>query len=372
MIVNYLDYKGYPMLPINEEYLSDEDKANIDSIIQILTTYKDADYKNLPGGHHAGSHYIQKVADAVDGLKRYGVTQDQKQAQESQKLKAQQNRKVEQDETKIVKKILRKLVTKYPLYVGLDKKQLYVKMPSNDDVNISISILLYDIRNKIKSDNLPVDIDQISKYTNNVFTNISTFLINTPAYQNLEEHSNKLKQLGFVYDDGQLECITRYAVISDVVFAGDYPILNLNAIVTSAPADYQTLITQHQSSASAVIRRRDSSPILITNQHTSSWDPSIELKGVTLEHIGEIIDTIDILVLALSNIKCRIYNINLYGNNAVEYVIEFNASRYDQGQEAYYLNRLKNRTLNINSEDVTSVQSIKKQIFELTKNTQSK
>tara|TARA_R110000751_G_scaffold45637_2_gene103395 strand:- start:409 stop:2853 length:2445 start_codon:yes stop_codon:yes gene_type:complete len=312
---NYLD-------TILESFLDDRRKRSIDDIIQTLGQMRDADFKDLPGGVHAGHHYIDSLLQTSRSLRFYGQTAEDIEQIES---KRQYDREQELGRAAI-KKIqitaCSEVEKQFPRFCRcLDKGFQFVQpngqLEMIDYGNICPPIL------KPHGEDGPLETTGVS---NDALVKLTKFF-GSERYKQLASKVKSLRDFGFnvsgvlLNTDGA-KFRTRYSQITKVILRYDGPYFEK----TSANEEAQ--IKHLSTSGQAVVKtvptlafgEGDLVPALDLATERSQRQPQHNLTNVTLDHIGEIVDTIDMAIRGIAG-NAIISEIQLMGTEVVEYQI---------------------------------------------------
>jgi len=326
---------------ILEAQFSDEEKRMLDDIIDQLEDYREADFGTLPGGVCAGSHYLQKMRYALDSLRNYGRTAtqieaDRRRQQESDLEAARYRSSIDK-----IKELCKRVETRFPRFFQALTDRFQFVQPNG-------KLVSYEYEKAITSETL---------------AGLVRFF-RRPEYQELAAKVQELRDFGFNIfgkllntDGGKFR--TRYSYITGVTLAYDGPWLRLERPATGSMTRPRVAKIKEVEEAGgadihiACLGEKDYSYSGIQPQIQK-----IEVENVTLDHIGEIIDTVDVVAHATQGIAL-VTDIHLMGNDVVEYVIE--VAKKQGGSSAPHGGA---RSFNIPSSEIRGVRDVLKKIYE--------
>lgn len=303
---------------LSEAQLSDKLKADIDSIINILQDYKDADYEGIPRGapytvsgwldpgntangygkvsDDLISFLIAKILDSSKSIKQYGKTQVDLDRIENERKSRDAIRYQALQGANNLKTYFEKVEAKFPRYFKFLNIEEYAP-PKSFMANFAV-VEPSGVRKDLR-----VLVGEESEHEENVRKTLSKCirLFRHPDYKKLESKVQQLRDFGFNVtgkllntDGGTFR--TRYALITNVILA--YKGVGINSNLDIGNVD------------------DEGSAILRTTQRGGTGHA---LVGVQTGHIGEIIDTIDILLHVLHSLPLYLNDIDLIGREVVEY-----------------------------------------------------
>lgn len=287
-----------------EAALDDVAKARIDTILRELPKYRDADFGLLPGGHNAGTHYIGKMSDILSNIRHYGKTaEDIAKQQEQAKQFEQQSKDTKAANTAIMQKYAI-IQQKYPKFLKCYEDSIAFTQPNGRVNELHVSSVPQNLA-------------------------IWPALFKLPQYDELVRTAQELRDFGFNFGAGLINTSsakfrTKYSLISDVVFNYQGPMLVPFAGYTEFFNGQGRYASQYVAEVRNMTVPGEATVKVATYDMTADHDQylvqTIKLTNVTLDHIGEIIDTIDIISHATHG-TARIKDIQLMGTQVVEYVI---------------------------------------------------
>lgn len=306
---------------LTEAQLSDKTKADIDYIIKQLQDYRDADFEGIPGGapYSVGVHtpagyttvsndlvsfMVQKMKDASNSMTKYGKTKEQLEKREQQRQADDAIRGQALQGANELKTYFDKIEARFPRYFK------FLNLVPNDTRSFYANFAIVE-PSGVRKD-LRVRVGEKSAFEEGVRSALSKCirLFRHPDYNQLESKVQQLRDFGFNVtgkllntDGGTFR--TRYAVITNVTLA------------------YSGVGIRSDNDGLHIVKAEEEGSAIVKTVFSKT---GLTLDGVQIGHIGEIIDTIDIMLHVLHTIPLRLQSIDLIGREVVEYRLEVDPS----------------------------------------------
>lgn len=296
--------------------------TRVDDIISRLQQFKEMDFGPNGKGFNGldiqhMDHWLYEISRNVTNIQYKGKTKEQldKEAKE-----AESSRILQQRRNKVaakLKSIVIQFAEQFPRHISVLNDGFKLVQPNGDYIDVS-----YDA---------PTDffIKVIEAFRQ---------LYRSGAYKEAEKRVQDIRDFGFNISSKLVSTLyssfrTRYAIISEVLLTYEGPMVVENATIENVFIPGKCNIKLYSS--------------------RSYNHPTIKVNNTTLEHIGEIIDTIDTIIYYTDNIG-QLEDIQCMGQNVVEYQI----SSFDQ----------QIRTVSIPSTMADNKEELRRHLFNLAKN----
>lgn len=273
---------------IQEAKLTPERIALVDQLIRKLERMKEMDFG--PGGDAGKSHFISRVYEAsskIDYAMEYGKSEEDIVRIQAVKQQQSDNEKRRRESFKKQKSIIEQFAEQYPRLINSKTNDFDLVQPNGDFLEFKYPVA-----------------------TDSFVSLINAFrqLYKSGAYNTAAENVEKLRDYGLNISSKILSTLfssfrTRYSVISDVILSYDGPMVVDEGRGFKVANKY-------------VPGRCRVKGINIRG----SYGDTLDVENVSLDHIGEIIDTIDMLIRAINNVAV-IKEIRCMGDDVIEYEV---------------------------------------------------
>lgn len=318
---------------IMEAPLNSELSARLDTIIQKLQSLKDYDYGpsgdgyNSFGGNNL-SELLHKIDYSASSFGRYGKSQQQLE-KEAENERALQAKKSARDKlsSKFVS-IVRQFADQFPRYVTAQSKAIQFVQPNGQLVQIPY--------------------DQLDQYSFVDLIVAFRQLYNSGALSEADSRVQQIRDFGFNISSKIMSTEfssfrTRYSVLSDVILSYSGPM-----VVNEDGKPLPLSGTKYSLYDYKVENVDVAGSCNIDISLSPSRSTKITIENNKLEHLGEIIDTIDIVAHTLQDIG-YIDDIQCMGDDIVEYVLRIGS--------------LPNTRITITSSQVTNLSDFRKYLY---------
>ena len=334
---------------ILEAPLQQELMDKLDELIARLQEIKSYDFGSQGLGFHPFdrqhiSNYLYDISVGVTNLKYKGKSQDQldKDAKEleASKILSQRRNKVSSK----FKSIVTQFAEQFPRHIAVLSDEFKFVQPNGSYETINWGTL---------ASHPEIFIQLIEAFR---------ALYRSGAYAEAEKRVQLIRDYGFNISSKLVSTEyssfrTRYSLISDIILSYEGPMVVIEG-------EEDTSLTQK-------LRSQPTGPNIPTIIVKDMYKPGecyvkiahndkvIHVDNVTLEHLGEIIDTIDTIIYHTHNIG-KISDIQCMGTNVVEYQISADL----HGKQPYGNNRPQIKHRNIPSTMADNPEELKKFVFQ--------
>ena len=307
---------------ITEAPLSPERAQLVDAIIARLEELKSRDFG--PGGDAGKSHFINYLASAsqkIANAANYGRTQERLRNMETAAALDKARQKQFSDLSNKMKNILTQFAEQYPRLITVAKDSFSFVQPSGQLVTLGFS-------------------PTVNKYFVPLIYAVRK-LYRNGVYEELNKKVQSIRDFGLNISSKQLSTEystfrTGYAVISELVLSYQGPMVTNRGVPILGFESMREI-----SDASNIGINNVNVPGRCYVAVLGSPIPKLTVRNVELSHLGEMIDTIDIVCHTISEFA-DLTGINCMGEDVVEYVIRKSVNNGVERQVA------------ISSEQVTS------------------
>jgi len=276
---------------IQEAKLTPERIALVDQLISKLERLKEMDFG--PGGDAGKSHFISRVYEEsvkINYAMQYGKSDEDLARIQAAAVQRTDNEKRRKDSFKKQKSIIEQFAEQYPRLINSKTNDFDLVQPNGD---------FLEFKYPVKTDSFVSLINAFRQ------------LYKSGAYKTAAENVEKLRDYGLNISSKILSTLfssfrTRYSVISDVILSYDGP------MVVGDEARGFKIANKYVPGRCHVKG--------INIQQSNASGGTLNLENVTLDHIGEIIDTIDTLIRAINNVAV-IKEIRCMGDDVIEYEV---------------------------------------------------
>ena len=312
---------------IMEAPLNSELSARLDAIIQKLQSLKDYDYGPSGNGYNSFggnnlSELLRNIDSSASGFVRYGKSQQQLE-KEAENERVLQTKKSARDKlsSKFVS-IVRQFADQFPRYVTAQSKEIQFVQPNGQLVQIPY--------------------EQLDQYSFVDLIVAFRKLYNSGALNEADSRVQQIRDFGFnisskIVSTEFSSFRTRYSILSDVILSYSGPMV-VNEDGTPLPLSgtkYWEIGFAPDEAKVANVDVAGSCNIQISL--SSSNSTKITIENNKLEHLGEIIDTIDIVAHTLQDGLGNINDIQCMGDDIVEYVIRINSFQQERIQTPIFI-----------------------------------
>lgn len=308
---------------ITEAALSPEAIAKIDQLIAKLEAVKERDFQPYQLASIVPDIF-RSINNGIDSLNNVSNSQDTVRRLELERQEAEQRKTKSAEEWTKFQKIANSLVERYPRYVIILKDNIKFVQPNGE----LVSIRLYQegqISNSLLS-------NSFNKMRINILYALRE-LFKIPQYDQLAARGQKIRDFGFnlsskLLNTQEATFRTRTATITDVLFSysGPYLCYSSGMPVHGTVERYQDTLDDPTGLKSIFQILDKQIPGQVSIESRSGFErPSTTIEHLELGHLGEIIDTLDMVSIAISgdwNTRATIHDIQLIGSDVVEYVLK--------------------------------------------------
>lgn len=281
---------------ILEAPLAPELMAKVDDIIGKLQQLKEIDFGPSGKGFNGldnqhMNHWLYEISSNITNIRYKGKTKEQidketKEAERSRILRQRQNKIAAK-----VKSIVAQFAEQFPRHISVLTDGFKLVQPNGDYDDISYSI---------SPDNFIRVIEAFRE------------LYRSGAYKEAEKRVQDIRDFGFNISSKLVSTLyssfrTRYSIVSEVLLTYEGPM-----VVYKEPTPGQP-VTDFEGATVESVFIPGKCNIKLPNSY-------FQVDNTTLDHIGEIIDTIDIMVYTTNSIG-KLEDIQCMGQNVVEYQI---------------------------------------------------
>jgi hypothetical protein len=295
--------------------------AKLDQLIQQLQTAKELDYGiNGIGYTNHIDDYLNTITTAIGILHTTGKNTQQLDKEQQIRNKHQELTQIHNKTIKKIKTIAEQFAQQFPRHIVALTDHIKIIQPNGDYLEYNIpapQIIQHhqtDYLDKITKTYQERRKNKLQEFTELILA--FRQLYNTGAYKEAEERVQHLRDYGFNISSKLVSTKfatfrTRYAIISDILISYEGPIVKAT--------NTRTENEQHTNTKYEI--KNTKIPGECTIAYTSRPTPQhIKVQNTTLDHLGEIIDTIDTIVHHIYPIG-KIDEIMCLGDNIVEYTI---------------------------------------------------
>lgn len=303
---------------ITEAALSPQAIARIDELIAKLQDVKERDFEP----YHQSSivpDIFRSINNGIITLNNVSKSQDTLRRLELERQEEEQRSAKSAEEWKKFQKIANSLVERYPRYVIILKDNIKFVQPNGE----LVSIQLYQEGASSGSFN---------KMRINILYALRE-LFKIPQYDQLAARGQKIRDFGFnlsskLLNTQEATFRTRTATITNVLFSYSGPYL----CYASGKPVYGTVYSYQDpqddptglKSIFQILDKQVDGEVTIESR-SGFEQPSTTIEHLELGHLGEIIDTLDMLSIAIEGdfgTSATIHDIQLIGSDVVEYVLK--------------------------------------------------